>query len=212
MKKISTGKIDDRGKRMIYLGASLLHSGDTFIMFDNDTKRTHLVRNVKMLKKMFFRQDKSISSGQPHPMYTAFENLVIVQDEEVTGDPHTDGVSNLKPDATAFDASDAFSVSSASASSDESVLALIHPAQVESDAVTLRPDYLSSYEDSNPDFWTQAMASTMDETDPHGFELDVLPEYASPADDDVIEVSALPYGATIYAKYGDCHDCYTYLA
>ena len=69
---------------MMYVGASMVHSGDTFRMFDPNSKRIHLTRDVKMLKKMFFRQDGSISSDQHHPLDTTFENLTIVQEEVVT--------------------------------------------------------------------------------------------------------------------------------
>ena len=195
IKKVSTGKMEDRGKRMMYLGASLLHSGDTYVMFDNETRRTHLARNVKMLKKMFFRQDKSISSDQPHPLDTSFDHLVIEQEDTVTGDPHTDGVSTVPPASVAFDATDAYSVSTA-----ESLPALILPPAVDDQADPELPDDLSSYSDSNPDSWTQATASTMAETDPYGFELEDLHDTdpaSALADTPIIDVTDLPHGAVI---------------
>ena len=161
-------------------------------MFDYDTKRTHLARNVKMLKKMFFRQDKSISSVQPHPLDTTFDHLIIEQDEEVTGDPHTDGVSNLPSASAAFDASDAFSVSSTG-----SLPPLIPPPEEDLDADTVPPEDLSSYTDSNSDSWTQATASTMAKTDPYSFQLDALPDSSAPDDAATIDVTALPHGAAI---------------
>ena len=66
---------------MMYVGASMVHSGDTFRMFDPNSKRIHLTRDVRMLKKIFFRQDGTISSDQPHPLDTTFDNLTIVQEE-----------------------------------------------------------------------------------------------------------------------------------
>ena len=76
----------------MYVGASMLHSGDTFRMFDPVSKRIHLTRDVKMLRKLFYRQDDTISSDQPHPLDTTFENLTIIQGDEVTGEVSTDEV------------------------------------------------------------------------------------------------------------------------
>ena len=168
-------------------------------MFDTETKRTHLARNVKVRKKMFFRQDKSISSDQPHPFDTTFDDLIIVQDEEVTGDPHTDGVSSNPPVVATIDVSDAFSVvSSESSSSSESMSAFMRPTADPDPIVPM--DDTSSDDDSDAYDWTQATASTMAETDPFGFDLADLPpqsEDYAPVDEDVIEISALPNGTPI---------------
>ena len=59
------------------------------------------------------------------------------------------------------------------------------------------PDDLSSYSDSNPDSWTQAKASTMNETDPYGFELEALQDSSAPDEATTIDVTALPNGAAI---------------
>ena len=48
-----TKKLENRGRRMMYVGASMLHLGDTFRMFNPMSKRIHLTRDVKILRKMF---------------------------------------------------------------------------------------------------------------------------------------------------------------
>ena len=62
IKTTATKKLEERGRRMMYVGASTVHSGDTFRMFDPNSERIHLTRDVKMLRKMFYRQDETISS------------------------------------------------------------------------------------------------------------------------------------------------------
>ena len=118
-------------------------------------------------------------------MDTTFDHLIIEQDKEVTGDPHTDGVSNIPSATPAFDTSDAFSVCST-----ESIPVLIPAPEDNLDAVMEQPD-------ENSDSWTQAPASTMAETDPYGFELEALPDYSAPDDAATINVTALPHGAAI---------------
>ena len=59
-KNIATRKLDDRGTKMMYVGASLNHSGDTFRVFDPPTKRVHHSRNVKFMRK------KVLSTGHIH--------------------------------------------------------------------------------------------------------------------------------------------------
>ena len=88
-------------------------------MFDPNTKRIHLTRNVKMLRKMFYRQDGTISSDQPHPVDTTFDNLAIVQEDVVTVLVFTDEVRvnhNALPNNT-----DNTSLASSSSADDDSV-------------------------------------------------------------------------------------------
>ena len=77
-KGLSTRKLDNRGTKMMYVGASLTHSGDTSRVFDPSTKRVHHSRNVTFRKKMFYRQDYSISTDQFHPLDTTFEYLPVI--------------------------------------------------------------------------------------------------------------------------------------
>ena len=81
-KQISTGKLEDRGSRMMYVGVSPAHSFDTFLMYNPSTKRVHISRDVQFTKKMFFRQDFSTSTDQYHPLDTSFENLTITVDTD----------------------------------------------------------------------------------------------------------------------------------
>ena len=65
---------------MIYVGASLTHSGDTYKVSDPMTKRVHHSRNVIFRKKMYYRQDYSVSPDQFHPLNTTFEHLNVLYD------------------------------------------------------------------------------------------------------------------------------------
>jgi hypothetical protein len=53
----TTTKIYDRGKVCMFVGYSLDHNGDTLRMWDPDTKRVHLTRNIAWLNKMFFASE-----------------------------------------------------------------------------------------------------------------------------------------------------------
>ena len=145
----------------MYVGASMVHSGDTFRMFDSNSKRIHLTRDVQMLKKMFFRQDGTISSDQPHPLDTTFDNLTIVQDEVVADVVSTDEVrvnnpaSPLDPDHTSL-------VSSTPADDDtidsgEDMPPLERPF----------PDDSSTSDDLG-DEWSSSINTTLDATIPDG--------------------------------------------
>ena len=79
--KVASRKLDDRGIRMMYVGASLVHSHDSFLMYNPSTKRTHISRDVVFTKKMFYREDFSVSSDKEHPLDISFENLRIIVNE-----------------------------------------------------------------------------------------------------------------------------------
>ena len=51
------------------------------LMYNPSTKRTHISRDVVFTKKMFYREDFSISSDKEYPLGTSFENLRITVDE-----------------------------------------------------------------------------------------------------------------------------------
>ena len=70
------------------------------------------------------------------------------------------------------------SISSSSPSSSDSLPALIRPSGDPNPLVPM--DDMSSFDDSNPESWTQSTASTMDETDPFGFDLYDLPNDPPP--------------------------------
>ena len=80
VKDTTTGKRDARGVKMMYVGASMHHSGDTYLMFHPLTSRIHKTRDVEFTQKMYYRQDASISSDQPHPLDTSFFDMQLIQD------------------------------------------------------------------------------------------------------------------------------------
>jgi len=49
-------KIYNRGKTCMFIGYSLNHAGDTYRMWDPDSKRVHLSRDIVWLNKMFFKK------------------------------------------------------------------------------------------------------------------------------------------------------------
>ena len=83
-KDLSTRKLDNRGTKMMYVGASLTHSGDTYKVFDPLTKRIHHSRNVTFRRKMYCRQDSSVSTDQPHPLDTTFEHVTVIYEDSAT--------------------------------------------------------------------------------------------------------------------------------
>ena len=52
----TTPKIYDRGKVCMFVGYSHNHAGDTFRMWDPESKRVHLSRDIVWLNKMFFNK------------------------------------------------------------------------------------------------------------------------------------------------------------
>ena len=162
-KTTATKKLEERGRRMMYVGASMVHSGDTVRMFDPNSKRIHLTRDVKMLKKMVHRQDGTVSSDQPHPLDTTFDNLTIVQEEVVTGVVSADEVrvnnTALPPDT------DKTSLVSSTSADDDSV------DSCEDMPPLARPNLdtsTSSDSDAYSDNWSNSTATTIDATLPDG--------------------------------------------
>jgi hypothetical protein len=51
----TTPKIYDRGKPCMFVGYCLNHAGDTFRMWDPDTKRVHLSQDIVWTGKMYFK-------------------------------------------------------------------------------------------------------------------------------------------------------------
>jgi hypothetical protein len=52
----TTPKIYDRGKVCMFVGYSPNHAGDTFRMWDLETKQVHVSRDILWLNKMYFNQ------------------------------------------------------------------------------------------------------------------------------------------------------------
>jgi len=59
----TTPKIFDRGKTCILVGYSLDHAGDTYRMWDPDTKRVHVSRDIVWLNTLFFNKSKEWIDG-----------------------------------------------------------------------------------------------------------------------------------------------------
>jgi hypothetical protein len=57
LRTVTTPKIYDRGKVCMFVGYSPNHNGDTLRMWDPDTKRVHLSRDIVWLNKMFFASE-----------------------------------------------------------------------------------------------------------------------------------------------------------
>ena len=148
---------------MMYVGASMKHSGDTFRMFDPVTKRIHMTRDVKMLQKMFYRQDGTIFSDQPHPLDTTFDNLTIVQEDVVPDVVSTDEV-RVNINALPPDTDDTSHVSFPSDDDDSD-------DSCEDMSPLVRPNLdTSTSGDSNhsSDMWSHSTATTLAATLPDG--------------------------------------------
>jgi hypothetical protein len=57
LRSSTTPKIFDRGKVCIFVGYTPNHAADTLRMWDPDTKRVHLTRDIVWLNKMFFNNN-----------------------------------------------------------------------------------------------------------------------------------------------------------
>ena len=191
IKKTTTKKLEDRGRRMMYVGASMQHSGDTFRMFDPETKRIHMTRDVKMLQKMFYRQDGTISSDQQHPLDTTFENLNIIR-EEVTGDASTTEVSVNNPDPV-NDNDETSLVTSNSYDHTPSVSSEEMPGLARRQVdTTMHSDSTAS---SVLDDWSVSPSASLEDDGPDGVRL-APPEIATDGDQpetqDAVEAANLP--------------------
>jgi hypothetical protein len=71
----TTPKIYDRGKPCMFVGYCLNHAGDTFRMWDPDTKRVHLSRDIVWTGKMYFNTYQSTIEG---PLIPNFHNASMV--------------------------------------------------------------------------------------------------------------------------------------
>ena len=180
----------------MYVGASMVHSGDTFRMFDVNAKRIHLTRDVKMLQKEFYRQDGTVSSDQPHPLDTTFDNLTIFQEERVTGVVSADEV-RVNHTAIPPDADDTSLVSSDSLDNDsddscEGMPPLERPILDTSTSG-------DSNENSSFDNWSESPDTTFDATLPDGVRLDpvTVREVDPPLVEDVVDATHLQPGDTV---------------
>ena len=192
-KTTATQKLEERGRRMMYVGASIAHSGDTFRMFDPETKRIHRTRDVKMLEKMLYREDHSISSDTPHPLDTTFENLMIVQNApgiggKFTAEVRVNNAHNMfNMDNNSLDSSSV---------NDESI-----DSHADMPPLECRAPDLSSNNDDNSSFddWSDSTATTLDVTLPDGVLLDpvTVREVDPPLDADVVDATHLQPGDAV---------------
>ena len=56
LKNKMTPKLDDRGKTCMMVGYALQHAGDTYRMWDPNTRLVHVTRDIIWLNKMFYEQ------------------------------------------------------------------------------------------------------------------------------------------------------------
>ena len=99
-KNTSTGKLDGRGLKMMYVGASMHHSGDTYLMFHPATRRIHKTSDVRFTQKMFYRQDFTHSSNQDHPLDTSFYDMHLVPNPVPVLEPTTLPISDNRSTAS----------------------------------------------------------------------------------------------------------------
>ena len=64
---IASKKLDNRGKLMMFVGNSPQHSGNVCRLFDADTGRVVVSRDVKFIGKLYYRSDQTKTALVPHP-------------------------------------------------------------------------------------------------------------------------------------------------
>jgi hypothetical protein len=88
----TTPKIYDRGKVCMFVGYSRNHAGDTLHMWDPETKRVHLSRDIVWLNKMYFNNTTNIIDI-PNMPYMVIENILNNNPEfEQDNDKNENGV------------------------------------------------------------------------------------------------------------------------
>jgi hypothetical protein len=88
----TTPKIYDRGKPCMFVGYCLNHAGDTFRLWDPDTKRVHLSQDIVWTGKMYFNTYQSTIEG---PLIPIFHNALTVESD--IADFHTNNVDEAIP-------------------------------------------------------------------------------------------------------------------
>ena len=81
IKTHTTPKIYDRGITCMMVGYAKQHAGDTYRMWDPNTKRVHVTRDVIWLNKMFFKE-KSTIYFNPEATLEIFEKKRIVDEDD----------------------------------------------------------------------------------------------------------------------------------
>ena len=66
LKNVVTKKTDNRGKLLTFVGNSPQHAGNVCRMFDADTSREIISRDVKFINKMFYCSDMSRTALVSH--------------------------------------------------------------------------------------------------------------------------------------------------
>jgi hypothetical protein len=74
----------------MFVGYCLNHAGNTFRMWDPDTKRVHLSRDIVWTGKMYFNTYQSTIEG---PLIPTFHNALMVESD--IADFHTDDVDEV---------------------------------------------------------------------------------------------------------------------
>ena len=59
LKNVGTPKLADRGLTCMMVGYALDHDGDVYRMYNPDTKRVHVTRDIKWLDRMFFCKNEN---------------------------------------------------------------------------------------------------------------------------------------------------------
>jgi hypothetical protein len=73
----TSAKLVDRGAQCMFVGYALNHTGDTYRMYDPQSKRVHITRDVIWLKRMFFQKEAVVPEVAVMPL-----TLIIDGDEE----------------------------------------------------------------------------------------------------------------------------------
>ena len=59
LKQVGAPKLEDRGKICMMVGYATNHAGDCYHMYDDNTQRVHVTRDITWLDKMYFNADSS---------------------------------------------------------------------------------------------------------------------------------------------------------
>ena len=65
-KTVASKKMDNKGKLMMFVGNSPQHSGNVCRLFDADTGRVVISRDVNFIDKLYYRSDHTPTALVPH--------------------------------------------------------------------------------------------------------------------------------------------------
>jgi Reverse transcriptase (RNA-dependent DNA polymerase) len=89
--KRGDSKIDDRGKICMFVGYSSLHACDTYRMWDPNSYRVHLTRDIRWLKRMFFKQPDSLQLELPHGNVLNRTTITEIEKTDTSDDDESNG-------------------------------------------------------------------------------------------------------------------------